>query len=171
MFITQLPPINLVDNGATIRITLNNTIQYSHSFAPGTKPGDILLQKIFLVDTITPSDSFINDTTTNRVALSYCDPILSLIDMDARKETLVQSVEDTSWKVMPATYELPTSLTAFKAARGNMDPCVIVVESMIFNPNFPQCPAVPATLAEWQTYKANAQYSYFTVTYFRGVIT
>lgn len=170
MFIAQLPPINLLANEDTMRITLNNTIQYRHP-EQGIRPGDILLQRVFLADTVTPTDSFINDTIYNRTILEYCTPVLSRVDMADRQSEVTQSAENPNWKVLPVNYDFSTSLAAFKAARGNNNDCVIIVESMIFNPNYPQCPAVPSTLEEWQTYKANAQYSYFTVTYFRGVIT
>ena len=121
------------------------------------RPGDKLVQRIWLTDN--PEGIQLKENVSSYkylTKLAYCPPILSVEELyqhpnlDGHLQYLPEG-GDAKWHSFnKPDYKFNTTGAAFVASRGNTDPVILCVESIILNTNDVKCPTIPTTAAEFQ---------------------
>lgn len=155
-----------LNNGDGLCTCILNWIMVARS-EERVRPGDKLVQRIWLTDN--PEGIQLKEDVSSYsyvTKLPYCPPIVNVEDLyqnpglDGHMQ-LLPSGGDANWHSFnKQNYKFNTTGSAFVASRGNTDPVILGVESIILNTNDVQCPAIPTTTEEFQALYASPNYNW-----------
>lgn len=152
-----LDEAHLYDNGSGLSVSLINWIQFERP-EETFRPGDVLLQRLYLTDTTGNYDPTGNQWFFNQITvLPYCPAILTLSpvygspNIGVNQDSLPINGSPTWKSFFKTDYIFPTTMEEFLVNRNNRDMVLLGVETRLLNTNDLMCPAIPTTLEEFHT--------------------